>query len=172
MKQWLKKPWPYWVGGIFLGVLNVALLALSGTVWQVSGGYLLWGAGILDRLGLNPFQWDYFTLYNNRYDEIIADHHIWINQYTLLNIGVVVGSLVAALLASQFKLGKVKNKKHVAIAFLGGVLMGYGSRLTGGCNIGSFFSGIPSFSLHAWIFWIFIALGAWFGTRILIRFLT
>lgn len=172
MKQWLKKPWPYWAGGILLGVLNVTLLALSGTAWQVSGGYLLWGAGVLDQLGLDPFRWDYFTLYVHRYDEIIADHMVWINQYTLLNIGVVVGAMLAALLASQFKLGKVKNKKHIAIALLGGILMGYGSRLTGGCNIGSFFSGIPSFSMHAWVFWIFITLGAWLGTRILMKFLT
>lgn len=172
MKQWLKKPWPYWVGGILLGTLNVVLLALSGTPWQVSGGYLLWGAEPLNLAGFNPFEWDYFTRYNTRYREIIANGHVLINEYTLLNIGVVVGALIAALLASQFKLGKIKSRRHAAFAFAGGLLMGYGSRLTGGCNIGGFFSGIPSFSLHAWVFWIFISLGAWLGTKILIRYLT
>lgn len=165
MKQWLKIPWPYWVGGILLGALNVVLLASSGDVWQVSGGYLLWGAGILEKLGLRPFQWDYFQFYNTRYREIISSGSVFINRYTLLNLGVIVGSSAAALLSSQFRIGKIKDGRQAVFALLGGILMGYGSRLTGGCNIGSFFSGIPSFSLHAWVFWIFIAVGAWVGIK-------
>ncbi|QAT48893.1 YeeE/YedE family protein [Caproiciproducens sp. NJN-50] len=172
MKRWLKTAWPYWAGGILLGALNVLLLASSGTVWQVSGGYLLWAGGILEWFGVKPFQWDYFRLYNTRYDEIISGNSAFFNQYTLLNLGVVFGALIAALLASQFKLGKIKNGKQAAYALLGGILMGYGSRLTGGCNIGSFFSGIPSFSLHAWVFWIFVSLGAWAGTKLLIKIVT
>lgn len=50
--------------------------------------------------------------------------------------------------------------------------MGYGTRIAFGCTIGSFFSGIPSFSLHAWIFGIFVILGAYVGTKILIKFFT
>jgi len=172
MKQWLKKPWPYWSGGVLLGALNVLLLASSGIVWQVSGGYLLWAGGFLERIGLSPFQWDYFQFYNTRYEELISSDSVFINRYTLLNLGVIAGALLAALLASQFKLGKIKNWKQAAFALLGGILMGYGSRLTGGCNIGSFFSGIPSFSLHAWVFWIFVSLGAWAGTKLLIKFVT
>ena len=30
--------------------------------------------------------------------------------------------------------------------------MGYGTRLSFGCNVGAYFSAIPSFSLHGWIF--------------------
>ncbi|MCI1965177.1 MAG: YeeE/YedE family protein [Oscillospiraceae bacterium] len=172
MKRWLKKPWPYWAGGVLLGLLNILLLAVSGTVWQVSGGYLLWAAGILERFGLKPFQWDYFQSFQPRYAEIIATHSVFFNQYTILNLGVAAGALIAALLASQFKLGKIKGWKQAAFALLGGILMGYGSRLTGGCNIGGFFSGIPSLSLHAWVFWIFAMAGAWLGAKLLIRFMT
>lgn len=171
MKQRLKKPWPFWVGGIVIGLLNVTLLALSGCPWVITGGYLLWGAGTLDLMGFRPFDWKYFSVYNNKFSEIIADHHIFINQFTLLNIGVIVGSLIATLLSSQFKIGKVKSLKNVAFAFAGGLLMGYGTRLTGGCNVGSFLSGIASFSLHAWIYWIFVILGTWIGAKIVIRFL-
>lgn len=171
MMQWLKKPWPYWVGGVLLGVLNVVLLALSGSVWQVTGGFLLWSAGVLEFVGFEPFKWEFFNIYSNRYGEIILNHDIFINKYTILNIAVIVGSLIATLLASQFKLGKVKNKKHVLFALLGGVLMGYGARLAGGCNIGTFFSGIPSFSMNAWVFWIFVILGSWVGVKIIKRFL-
>ncbi|CBZ03456.1 hypothetical protein H04402_01646 [Clostridium botulinum H04402 065] len=49
--------------------------------------------------------------------------------------------------------------------------MGYGARLASGCNIGSFLIGISSFSLHGWIYWIFITLGAFIGTLILKKFI-
>jgi uncharacterized protein len=65
---------------------------------------------------------------------------------------------------------KIKNKKQFLLALLGGIMMGYGTRLTAGCTIGAFFSGIPSFSLHAWVFGIFVMLGAWVGVKFLVRF--
>lgn len=169
--KWLKKPWPYWVGGILLGLINVILLAVSGMTWHVTSGFMLWSAGILQWLGLEPFKWDYFNYFRSNYENIIASGSIFINKYVILDIAVVVGSLIATLLASQFKWKKVKDKKQVAFALIGGILMGYGARIAGGCNIGSFFSGIPSFSLHAWFFWIFVILGAWVGTKIITKFL-
>jgi uncharacterized membrane protein YedE/YeeE len=168
---WLKKPWPYWVGGILLGLLNVILLASSGISWQITSGFLLWGVGILEWFGLEPFNWEYFNHFKVYYESVLSNHNVFINQYTILNMGVIVGSFIATLLASQFKWKKIKSKKQVIFALLGGIMMGYGTRLVFGCNIGAFFSGIPSFSLHAWIFGIFVMLGAWVGSKILIRFL-
>ncbi len=167
----LKKPWPYWVGGILLGVMNVILLALIGISWQITSGFLLWGIGILQWFGFSPFSWEYFSHFQSYYVPIISNGNVLINQYTILNIGVIIGSLVATLLASQFKWKKIKSKKQFIIALLGGIMMGYGTRLAVGCNIGAFFSGIPSFSLHAWVFGIFVMLGAWVGVKILVKFL-
>ncbi|MCM1988665.1 YeeE/YedE thiosulfate transporter family protein [Oceanirhabdus seepicola] len=169
--KWLKKPWPYWVGGILLGLMNVILLAASGISWQITSGFLLWGAGILEWSGLEPFSWEYFSHFEYYYRPIIENQNPFINQYTILNIGVIVGSLSATLLASQFKWKKVKSKKQFIFALLGGIMMGYGTRLAVGCNIGALFSGIPSFSLHAWVFGIFSILGAWVGVKILKRFM-
>ena len=48
-------------------------------------------------------------------------------------------------------------------AAIGGLLMGYGARLSFGCNIGALFSGIASGSLHGWL-WILPGLfGNWVG---------
>lgn len=169
--KWLKKPWPYWVGGVLLGTLNVVLLSVSGTTWHVTSGFLLWGSEILEWIGLDPFKWEFFKILEAGYGDIISNHSILINKYTILNIGVISGSLIATLLSSQFSFKKIKNKKHFAFALTGGIMMGYGARLASGCNIGSFFSGIPSFSLHAWVYWIFVVLGAWVGTKILTKYL-
>lgn len=169
--KWLKNPWPYWVGGILLGLMNVILLATSGISWQITSGFLLWGVGILEWFGLDPLSWEYFNHFQSYYKFAIVNHNVFVNQYTILNMGVIVGSLLATLLASQFKWKKIKSKKQFIFALLGGIMMGYGTRLVFGCNVGAFFSGIPSFSLHAWVFGIFSMLGAWVGVKILIRFL-
>ena len=168
--KYLKKPWPFWVGGILLGLLNVLLIALIGINWQITSGFLLWGIEVLQWMGLEPFKWDYFSHFQSYYNPIISGKNVFINQYTILNIGVVLGALIATLLASEFKWKKIKSKKQVIFSLIGGIMMGYGTRLAVGCNIGACFSGIPSFSLHAWVFGIFITLGAWVGVKFLIRF--
>lgn len=172
IKKWIKKPWPYWVGGLLLGIINIILLWTTGISWHITTGFLLWSAGILQCFGLEPLKWGYFTHFQHNYQSIIENNNLFINKYTILNIGTVIGALIATLLASQFKWKKIKDKKQVLFALLGGIMMGYGTRLAFGCSVGSFFSGIPSFSLHAWVFGIFIILGAWIGVKIIIRFLS
>lgn len=171
MNKWLKKPWPYWVGGVLLGILNVILLAVSGSAWHITSGFLMWGVGLLDLFGFEPAKWEAFKLFYYKYGDIILKHNLFINNYTILNIGVIAGSLIATLLSSQFKIKKIRNKKQLIVALIGGIIMGYGARLTSGCNIGSFFSGIASFSLHAWIYWVFVTIGAVAGTKILAKYI-
>lgn len=170
IKKYLKKPWPYWVGGILLGLMNVALLALVGISWQITSGFLLWGVGILQWFGIDAFRYEYFSHFKSYFEPIILQGNVFINQYTILNIGVILGSLIATLLASQFKWKNIKSKKQFAAALIGGIMMGYGTRLAVGCNIGAFFSGIPSFSLHAWVFGVFVILGTGVGVKIIVKF--
>ncbi|KEH87080.1 YeeE/YedE family protein [Clostridium novyi A str. BKT29909] len=172
IKKALKRPLPYWIGGILLGILNVVLLALSGISWQITSGFLLWAVGILQWFGFEPLRWQYFSHFRYYYDSIIKNNNVFFNKYTILNLGVILGALIATLLASQFKWKKIKSKRQLILALIGGIMMGYGTRIAFGCTVGSFFSGIPSFSLHAWIFGIFVILGAYVGTKILIKFFT
>jgi len=44
--------------------------------------------------------------------------------------------------------------------------MGYGARLAGGCNIGAYFSGIASFSLHGWVWGVVALLGTYAGLKL------
>jgi len=53
----------------------------------------------------------------------------------------------------------------VGIALFGGLLLGYGARISYGCNIGAYFSGVASTSLHGWL-WL---AGALLGTPVGIR---
>ncbi|EOC99560.1 hypothetical protein L21TH_2395 [Caldisalinibacter kiritimatiensis] len=163
-----KKPWPYWVGGILLGILNVILLATTGLAWKLSTGFSYWGGYILQKLGIDVFEWNYYQVYkqNLKPGETLIN-----NYYTVMIIAIVLGSLISTLFASEFRIKKIKNKKQLIFGLLGGILMGYGTRLSLGCNIGAFFSAIPSFSLHSWVFGIFMFLGVWLGSKILIKYI-
>ena len=86
-------------------------------------------------------------------------------------MAIIAGSLLASLAAGEFRLRKWKSGRFVIAALVGGFLMGYGARLALGCNIGAFFSAIPSFSVHGWVFGIFTLLGAYVGGKVLLRFL-
>jgi hypothetical protein len=48
--------------------------------------------------------------------------------------------------------------------------MGYGARLAFGCNIGAFFSGIASGSLHGWVWFVFGLIGSVLGVALRPRF--
>lgn len=71
-----------------------------------------------------------------------------------MNFGIILGAFIAA--QGNFKPKKLKAGPAGA-AIVGGLLMGYGSRLAFGCNMGTYFEGIASFSLHGWV-WMVMAM--------------
>ena len=68
-----------------------------------------------------------------------------------MDLGIVLGALLAALLAGRFAPVWSIPARSLAAAVLGGLLLGYGARVAYGCNIGAYFSGIASGSLHGWL---------------------
>jgi len=56
--------------------------------------------------------------------------------------------------------------RSLLAALVGGLLLGYGARLAYGCNIGAYFSGIISGSLHGWLWLVAAFIGNVFGTRL------
>ena len=80
---------------------------------------------------------------------------------SVMDFGIILGALLAAGVAGKFKPVWRISGGHFAASVMGGLLLGYGARLAYGCNIGAFFSGVASGSLHGWL-WIVCAL---LGTR-------
>ena len=77
----------------------------------------------------------------------------------------VVGALTAAGLAGRFAPRLKLPPRSLAAALIGGLIMGYGARLAFGCNIGAFFSGVASTSLHGWLWIVCALLGPRVGVR-------
>ena len=165
--QMFKKPWPYWVGGSLLGIVNILLFYKTGVAWKSSLGIAYWGAGILEGLGINIEQWSYFQ---SSVGKLSKGNTFYYNMYTFMNIGMVAGALLATLWASELKWRKCK-KSQIGYGLLGGILMGVGVRIALGCNLGAYFSAIPSFSLHGWIFAIAMFVGAGIGIKILLKYI-
>ena len=74
-----------------------------------------------------------------------------------MDLGIVLGALAAAGLAGRFAPRWQVPARSLAAAIIGGLLLGYGARIAYGCNIGAYFSGIASGSLHGWM-WLVAAL--------------
>ena len=83
--------------------------------------------------------------------------------------GIIPGSFLASKLSGEFKIRMPKNPVRLFQSFGGGLFMGYGAGLAIGCTLGSFFSAIPSMSLSGWLFGLSLAIGAFFGTKIISR---
>jgi uncharacterized membrane protein YedE/YeeE len=83
---------------------------------------------------------------------------------TLMNVGLMLGALLAAGLAGRFAPVWRIGIGPLAAAVIGGLILGYGARMAFGCNISAFFSGVASGSVHGWL-WIAAALpGNYLGT--------
>jgi hypothetical protein len=166
-KLWIKDAWPYITGAVLLSVFQIVTFAATGNPWGVSQVFADWGAWIFQALGGSVEKWYYFAregFVENLNEGFLKNAPSW------RNIGIIVGALLAVLLANQFKIKKLKSFRQVVAAVLGGLLMGYGARIAFGCNIGAFFSGIASFSLSGWVFAIFLFIGAVIGSKLLVKY--
>lgn len=166
-KEWIKAAWPYLTGAILLSVFQIVTLATTGNPWGVSGVLANWGAWLFEAVGGNVDKWYYFS---SEGAQRTLDGGLLNHSGSIRNIGIIFGALLAVLLAGGFKIKKLKSKKQVIAAILGGLLMGYGARIGFGCNIGALYSGIASFSLSGWVFGIFIFLGAIVGSKLLVKY--
>jgi len=81
-----------------------------------------------------------------------------------LVFGLVGGSFAAAIAGDRFEFSKL-TVRNSSTAFVGGILLGWGSMTALGCTIGVLLSGTQAFALSGWVFFLFVYLGVWVGTK-------
>jgi uncharacterized membrane protein YedE/YeeE len=81
-----------------------------------------------------------------------------------LVFGLVGGSFAAAIAGGRFEFSKL-TVRNTSTAFVGGILLGWGSMTALGCTIGVLLSGTQAFAISGWIFFLFVYLGVWVGTK-------
>ena len=152
-----KKEWSYYTGAVLIVIFALAL-SMFGSTWGVSGALGTWGSMFLGLFGI-----DTAAAFGND----TSKYNYFANQASLTDIGLLLGALIACLLAAQWKIRNIKHYKQALAAIIGGLLMGIGAKMAGGCNIGGLFSQLPQFSLAAWLFLLFVFLGATVGGKLL-----
>ncbi|MEM7224955.1 MAG: YeeE/YedE family protein [Pseudomonadota bacterium] len=159
----LQGPWPLVWGAVLLALLNVATLGLTGRPWTVSFGYTLWGAKLATAAGVDVAAWPFWTW---PFPSRALEASVFADATSVMNFGIVVGALLAAGLAGRFAPARQIALGPALAAVIGGLLMGYGARLAFGCNVGAYFSGIASGSLHGWVWFAAALVGTVAGNRL------
>lgn len=137
-------------------------LSLQDTVfdpgyWYITTQEAQWAGWALEKLGLEMRDNIFFGLDNG----LPAP---WLNAPGLMSLGIIGGAALRALVTREFK-WKWPNAETAAFAIAGGVLMGIGSRIGMGCNIGAFFATVTNGDISGWVFLVGMVGGGWLGVK-------
>ncbi len=158
-------PWSLAGGAVVLALGSLAILLLLGRPWGVTAAFALWGGKLAQALGVPVLDWAFF--HNPAFAERLQQSVLQ-DATSVTNFGLFLGAFLGAALGGAFRLKDLRQipwTTHLGV-FLGGVLMGYGARLSGGCNIGAYLGGTASFSLHGPLWGVFALLGTALGVRL------
>lgn len=161
------RAWPVALAGLGLGALNVFEYAYRHP-WGLTGELARWSDALAGLVGLSAgplLGVDQIAGCSLAAESGLLTHGL------MLDVGLIVGSLLAAVLAGEFKIRLPADRRRYVQAVGGGVLMGYGAGIAVGCTIGAFFSAIPSLALNGWVFGGSLAIGAFLGVQVIRRLL-
>jgi uncharacterized protein len=162
-RRLLQGPWPLFVGAVALALGNFATLYLAGRPWGITSAFALWGSKILATSGVDVASWGYWQVPARAHS---LQQSLFADVTSVMDFGIILGALIAAGLAGKFSPSWTVPMRSLAAAVIGGLLLGYGARLAYGCNIGAYFSGISSASLHGWLWLAAAFTGSVLGTRL------
>nr|WP_241878436.1 YeeE/YedE family protein [Psychrobacter sp. PraFG1]UNK04919.1 YeeE/YedE family protein [Psychrobacter sp. PraFG1] len=155
-KRLFRGSWQLFAAAIALAVLNALTLITRGQPWGITSAFALWGSKAASLMGVDVASWGYWQGAN----AAALQSSVFADSTTVLNLGIILGAFIASAAGGLFKFTQI-TVGNFAASVIGGLLMGYGARLAFGCNIGAYFGGIASFSLHGYI-WGVLALAGTF----------
>jgi uncharacterized membrane protein YedE/YeeE len=156
--------WPYWTGGIVVGVIGFAIvlrLPPLGVTAALSAAAREGG----NALGALPQRLEGLDLLKGCATLIQSG---LLSPNLLLILGIVLGGFVGGIGARQFT-PSVPQPRDVARGLLGGVLLGWGATTALGCTVGTLLSGVMAGAVSGWIFAVAAFAGVWLGLSLLPR---
>jgi hypothetical protein len=145
------RSWAVIPSALLVASLNVFLFAFD-KPWTASDGMRNWGDWLFQSLRVvNP-------------SDMLPP---WLYSGSVLNLGLLLGGLSAALLSREFGFRPAPASELVK-GGLGGLLMGWGAMLSFGCNIGGFCSALSALSVSGVGMMAGLFLGALLSTRYVI----
>jgi len=144
-----QEEWNATVCGILVALLSIMMLAWA-RPWGAVGAVRNWGQWIL--YGIHIFG-----------DKPAG---FLVNSGSVIGIGFVAGAFVSACLGGDFAI-RIPPRLELVKAVFAGILMGIGSAMSGGCNIGGFYNSVGNLSASGFAMMVGIIAGAVLGIKYL-----
>lgn len=162
--QWSLPP-RFIVAALIIAALALGNLIVAGQPWGVVYGLGLWAAKGANALGVDLSAsafWGAPSTLQRVQESLLIDYT------SLTNIGIMSGAfLVASWRTDGLSQALPRLPLRAWLAtIIAGLLLGYSSRLAFGCNVGAFFSGISTGSLHGWAWFAAAFAGSVLGVRL------
>lgn len=133
-KRLLVQQWPFWLGGVLVGLAEIFFYYRYDTFIVVTTGFAqmfaaseayLFGVDWVARLYEPGIHW--------------------------VIIGAVLGARLVAVAEHESRAWVRYHWRMLALSFVGGVIFSFGTRIAGGCTTHHFIGGIPSMSIASWV---------------------
>ena len=153
-----------WMAAALIAILALSNLAVAGQPWGVVYGLGLWAAKGATAFGADLSSSAFWSAPANQ--ERLAQS-ILTDVTSITNLGIIAGAFLVSSWRGSLsdRLPTLPMRAWIA-TIIAGFLLGYSSRLAFGCNVGAFFSGISTGSLHGWAWFAAAFAGAYWGIRI------
>lgn len=153
-----------WIAAAVVAGLALGNLVVAGQPWGVVYGLGLWAAKGAVALGVDVTASPFWAAPGNA-DRLASS--VLTDVTSLTNIGIITGAALVAAWRGGLGQSLPSYPARAWIAtIVAGFLLGYTSRLAFGCNVGAFFSGISTGSLHGWAWFAAAFAGAILGIRL------
>ena len=163
IRGWISRHRVLAFGAVSLATLNLVTLLVAGHPWTITWAFGLWGAKTAAAAGWDPAA---SAFWSGGFPASALSRPVAADVTSVMNVGIMLGALAVASWRGRFRPGLPIGARQLLASVLAGLMLGYGARIAFGCNIGAFFSGIASGSLHGWL-WIAAALpGTWLGIQL------
>ncbi|AKK11611.1 YeeE/YedE thiosulfate transporter family protein [Corynebacterium uterequi] len=143
---WYKKPLHMYTAGVLVGLLGVIAWPLSAAAGRNSG------------LGITTPTADIITF-------TATGDPARLNWGVMLVVGLLIGAYAAAKATGEFRV-RVPDATVAVRSVWGGVFMGVGATLAGGCTVGNGMVETSLFSFQGWVALGAIALGIGLGAKL------
>lgn len=134
LKHLLKNQWPFWLGGLLVGISEIIFYYRYDMFVVVTTGFAqMYATSEHYLLGL---------------DWVARVYEPGIHWFI---IGALLGARLVAVVEGESRAWVRYNWKMLSLAFIGGMLFSFGTRIAGGCTTHHFVGGIPSMSIASWV---------------------
>lgn len=153
-----------WIAAALIAALALANLVIAGQPWGIVYGLGLWGAKIAQAGGADLSATAFWAAEGNA---ARLSASILTDVTSLTNIGLLIG----AFAVMRWRADPGAQTQALTPASYGAVLgaaliLGYSARMAFGCNVGAFFSGISTGSLHGWVWLVAAFAGSMLGIKL------